>query len=186
LVFSFVSPLFEVRVFSVYCIAFKFFRVWVSNKFSSKIIFEKIILDRMKYAYCRITQYTCIHSHVCFLSICWSRRLNSFLAHQDDCLESYCHDPGVSVGISVGVTPEGFEPWGIGVWYFTYRYLMKRPFILYQLKLWPSKVILNSDLVLTEMISFEPNALGLWNLRRRCIMKRLRLLTFWPSSWNLT
>jgi hypothetical protein len=30
---------------------------------------------------------------------------NSFLARRDDCAESYCHDPGV--GIGVGVTPQG-------------------------------------------------------------------------------
>jgi hypothetical protein len=30
-----------------------------------------------------------------------------FLARRDECPESYCHNSGVGVDISVGVTPQG-------------------------------------------------------------------------------
>jgi hypothetical protein len=26
---------------------------------------------------------------------------------KNDCPESYCHDPGVGVGVSIGITPQG-------------------------------------------------------------------------------
>jgi hypothetical protein len=48
----------------------------------------------------------------------YASRPNALHINQGDCPESYCHDHGVSIG----VTPQGkiltwaisFEPWGIG------------------------------------------------------------------------
>jgi hypothetical protein len=113
-----------------------------------------------------------------------------FLAHRDNCPESYCHDPGV------GVTPQG-KNFNLSYIFWTIRDAdishidtSWRDLSFYTKTFDLMTCILNFGLVLKNFnwtISFEPYALELWYLRYRCIMKRpfFWYQDFWPCDLDL-